>query len=58
MFERHRNNRCAELARFGHYFARRVANEPGAMAVCVQPIDFQTGAVFLSAPTATALEMK
>ena len=58
MFERHRDNRSAELARFGHYFARRIANQPGAMAVCVEPIDFETGAILLSAPTTATLEMK
>ena len=58
MLERHRNYRRAELARFGEHFAGGVADQPGAVAVCIQPIDFETGAIFLSAPTATALEME
>ena len=58
MFERHRNYRSAQLARFDHHLAGRVANEPGAMTICIQPIDLETGAILLSAPTATALKMK
>jgi hypothetical protein len=58
MSQIHRHHRRAKLARFGHHFARRVANQPGAMAIRVEPIDFETSAIFLSAPTATAFEMK
>src|SRR5438067_937300 len=57
MLERHWNYRSAQLACLGEHFTGRVANEPGAMAVCVQPIDFKTGAIFLSGPTATAPEV-
>ena len=55
MLERHRNDRSPELAGFGHYFACRIADEPGAVAVGIQPIDFETGAILLSAPTAATL---
>ena len=58
MLERHRDYRCAELARFDHHLAGRIANEPCAMAVRVEPVDFETGAILLSAPTAAAFEMK
>jgi len=58
MLEGHRNYRSAQLACLGEHFTGGVADEPGAVAVCIQPIDFKTGAIFLSAPTATALEMK
>ena len=58
MFERHRNDRCAELVRFRQDFTARIADEPGAVTICVEPIDFEAGAIFLSAPTAAALEMK
>jgi hypothetical protein len=36
----------------------RIANEPGTVAMRIEPVDFQTGAIFLSAPVATALEIK
>jgi hypothetical protein len=58
MLEGHRNHRRPELARFDHYFARRIANQPGPMAVRIEPINFQTSTILLSAPTAAALEMK
>ena len=58
MVERHRNDWRAELARFAEHFTFRIANEPGAVPVRVQPIDFETGPILLSAPTATALEVK
>ena len=58
MLERHRNSWRTELARFCENFAGRVADQPGAMAIGVQPIDFETGAILLSAPTAAALKMK
>ena len=58
VLERHGNDWRAEFARFGENLAGRVANEPGAMAVGVEPIDFKTSAILLSAPTAATLKMK
>ena len=58
MLQRHRDDWSSELSRLGHYFACRIANQPGPVTVGVKPIDFETGAIFLSAPTAAALEMK
>src|SRR5438477_2961700 len=58
MLERHRNDRRAELSRLGHHFTAGIADEPGAVTTRIEPIDFETGAIFLSAPTAAALEMK
>jgi len=58
MLERHWNHRDVQLARFRVDLAGWIANEPGAVAICIQPIDFKAGAILLSAPTATAFKMK
>ena len=58
MSQTHRDHRRPEFARFREHFACRVADQPSAVTVRVEPIDFQTGAIFLSAPTAAAFEME
>src|SRR5207245_1265964 len=46
------------FAGFGENFAFPVAYEPGLMSALIEPVDLEAGAVFLSAPTATALYKK
>ncbi len=35
-----------------------VTDKPRLMTVCVEPVNFETGAVFLAAPTAAALHIE
>ena len=37
------------------YLTTRIADEPCLMPVSIQPVDLETGAIFLAAPAAAAL---
>ena len=37
------------------YVTTRIADEPCLMPVSIQPVDLETGAIFLAAPAAAAL---
>ena len=47
-----------DLRYVGEHVGIGVANQPRLMAVRVEPIDLQTSAIFLAAPTAAAFDIK
>jgi hypothetical protein len=56
--QRKRHKTSSDLARFCENLSPWVAPKPCLVAVLVEPIYFQAGAIFLSAPAAAALEKK
>src|SRR5438477_8839152 len=54
----HGTNASAKFFCFRENFAFGIADEPGLMAVRVQPVDFEAGPIFLPAPTAATFEVK
>src|SRR5262249_19288544 len=53
--ERHRHKSGTEFQGLGVHLTIWIANKPRLMSVSVQPIDLETGAIFLAAPAAAAL---
>ena len=53
-----RDKAGADFTRLGENFTRGMATEPRIVAMSVQPIYFETGAIFLSAPASAAFQKK
>ncbi len=56
--QRKRNKAGADFTRLGENFTRGMATEPRIVAMSVQPIYFETGPIFLSAPAPAAFQKK